>query len=383
MNRSSSAAVSAALLLALPGYAAAESDSPLLKGWYVAPMVSHVNPDNDRRLDSGLGGTLALGYRVSEGFALELYGVYGRLDREPVPSASATMRGGGIGALAFLTDWLDGLYLPFAVGYLQTDSQGLGGDRYKGLSFEAGLGYLLPLAIGRYDFGVRAEGRYRHHNGQDGRLLDEEKAGVQDTLLNLGVQLPFGLRPPEPKPQPEPAHVVEAIAVPDSDGDGVADDRDQCPDTPAGEAVDTTGCPPQPPPCRPPALGERVSLQGCGTGDVIVLRGVHFESDRASLSAHANAILDEVAAELVAHPQIRVEIGGHTDSQGSAAYNQRLSADRAEAVRGYLLGEAVRAEQLTVRGYGQSQPVADNDSEEGRERNRRVELTVLGTAAGD
>jgi OmpA-OmpF porin, OOP family len=380
MIRSSSVAVWAALLLAPPGHAAVEPDSPLLKGWYVAPMYSHVNPDNDRRLGSGQGGTLALGYRVSEGFALELYGVYGRLDREPVPSASATMRGGGIGALAFIADWLGGLYLPFAVGYLQTDPQGLDGDRYKGLSFEAGLGYLFPLAIGRYDFGVRAEGRYRHHNGQDGRLLDEEKAGVQDTLLNLGVQLPFGLRPLEPEAKPEPVHIVEAIAVPDSDGDGVPDDLDQCPDTPAGVAVDTTGCPPPPlpPPCRPPAPGERVSLQGCGTGDVIVLRGVHFESDRASLSALATAILDEVA-----HPHSRVEIGGHTDSQGSAAYNQRLSADRAEAVRGYLLGEAVYAEQLTVRGYGESQPVADNDSEEGRERNRRVELTVLSAAAGD
>jgi OmpA-OmpF porin, OOP family len=383
MKSTSLGAAWAALLLALPLHAAVAADSPLLRGWYVAPMYAYVNPDNNRLLDAGHGGALAFGYRVSEGFAIELYGVYGRLDREPDPSASATISGGGIGALAFLAGWLDGLYLPFAIGYLQADRQGLGGERYDGLSFETGLGYLFPLSVGRYDFAIRAEGRYRHHNGQDGRLLDEKRSGQQDVLANLGLQLPLGLRPPEPEAEPEPVHIVEAIAVPDSDGDGVPDDRDQCPGTPAGATVDASGCPlpPPPPPCGLAGSDEHRSLQGCAAGEVIVLRGVHFPSDQSELTDAATAILDQVVAELRAHPQIRVEIGGHTDSQGAAAYNLRLSTQRADAVRSHLIAGGVQPERLTVRGYGEDQPLADNETDAGRERNRRVELRVIDPAA--
>ncbi len=368
----------AALLFSIPVCAAAEADSPLLQGWYVAPMYSHVKPDNDRMLDADGGGTLAIGKRVSESFALELYGVYGKLDRESGSSEPATMSGGGIGALAFLTDIVPGMYVPFAVGYLQTEHQALGDERYKGLSFEAGLGYLLPLSIGRYDFAVRAEGRYRHHNGQDGRRLDEEPSGLEDMLFNLGFQLPFGLVPLAP--EPEAVRVVEPIVPSDSDGDGVSDDRDQCLNTPSGEAVDATGCSlPSPAPCGMPEPGH-VSLEGCATGDVIVLRGVNFDLNMSSLTSDAMSILGGVARELAARPQIRVEIAGHTDAQGSDAYNQRLSLQRAETVRNYLIGEGVQSEQLTARGYGESRPVDSNDADEGRESNRRVELKIISGA---
>ena len=363
-----------------PVIAEPADDSPLLGGWYAAPMASYIRPDSNRVLDDGLGGTLAVGYRVNPAFAIELYGVYGSADREAAPDGSARMVGGGIGALAFLDELLPGAYLPFAVGHLEVEDNGADVEPYDGLMFEAGIGYLLPLSFGRYDFAIRTEGRFRHHNGQDGRRLDEDASGAQDLIVHLGLQLPFGLVP-EPPP-PEPVRVVEATPPPDGDADGVPDDADQCPDSATGATVDATGCAPPPPPlpvCGPQASGG-IALTGCAAGDAVVLRGVRFASDRAVLAAGAERILDEVATALAAHPVIRVEIGGHTDSRGADTYNARLSARRAEAVRDYLTDSGIAADRLVTRGYGEARPIADNETGEGRSLNRRVELTILSAA---
>ncbi len=105
-----------------------------------------------------------------------------------------------------------------------------------------------------------------------------------------------------------------------------------------------------------------------------VIEGVHFEFDRSTLRPSATATLNQVAAELRQQPGVRYEITGHTDSIGSDAYNQRLSEQRAEAVRAYLVGQGVNAGQLSARGYGETRPVASNETSEGRAQNRRVEI---------
>jgi outer membrane protein OmpA-like peptidoglycan-associated protein len=378
MKMSPLSAIWMVLLLAVPGFvAAADPESPLQHGGYASLMYSHVEPDNDRGVDAGQGGTLSFGYRLSEGFALELYGVYGKLDGKASGSESATMSGGGVGAMAFLGDRLPGVYLPFAVGYLQTDHQAPDGNRYKGLSFEAGLGYLFPVALGRYDFAIRAEGRYRHNDGESGRDLDEKASGLDDVLLNLGVQLPMGLRPVPVAAPVEPVAVVPVQAPADSDGDGVTDDRDQCPNTPAGTAVNEVGCP-LPPPCKPPEAGQKVDLSGCAVGDSIVLRGVNFEYDQATLTVNAQTLLDGVADALKAVPDVAIEVDGHTDSRGDDAYNRNLSERRAQSVMQYLGEHGVDASRMSAVGYGETEPIADNDSDEGRELNRRVELKIVG-----
>jgi len=84
-----------------------------------------------------------------------------------------------------------------------------------------------------------------------------------------------------------------------------------------------------------------------------------------------------VAESLIDWPEIRVEVGGHTDSQGDAGYNQKLSEGRARAVRDYLIRRGVAADRLVARGYGENRPIADNATEMGREMNRRVELTAI------
>jgi outer membrane protein OmpA-like peptidoglycan-associated protein/opacity protein-like surface antigen len=109
----------------------------------------------------------------------------------------------------------------------------------------------------------------------------------------------------------------------------------------------------------------------------IVLEGVHFQSNKAVLLPESSSILDRVAESLMAHPDVKVEVGGHTDSDGSAAANMKLSAKRADAVRDYLVKKGVPASQMTSKGYGETQPISDNKSPEGKAMNRRVELKRL------
>jgi OOP family OmpA-OmpF porin len=160
------------------------------------------------------------------------------------------------------------------------------------------------------------------------------------------------------------AHVDSRGCPMDSDGDGVYDGIDRCPQTPSGTAVDEFGCP-----LAQPLFEEE--------RETLILEGVYFDFNSAKLTLNSKEILDTVAQSLLAWPEVRVEIGGHTDSLGDAGYNQRLSSLRAESVRDYLLERGVPGTQLEARGYGESEPIDDNRSEEGRAKNRRVVLREL------
>ena len=144
----------------------------------------------------------------------------------------------------------------------------------------------------------------------------------------------------------------------DTDGDGVADPRDRCPGTASSMRVDASGCP----------------ILFTTERAAVVLRGVTFETGRSTLRADSYAVLDIVAASLVANPEITIEVGGHTDNTGAATTNTRLSQARADAVRAYLASKGVAAARMTARGYGSTQPVAPNGTVAGRAQNRRVEL---------
>ncbi len=143
--------------------------------------------------------------------------------------------------------------------------------------------------------------------------------------------------------------------------------------------------PPPPPPCEAPLVGQAMNLQGCKIGDVIVLRGVKFMFDKSVLTLNAKALLDGVAEALTRRPDIKVAILGHTDSKGSDSYNQRLSEQRAQSARQYLIERGIEAGRMLAVGLGETQPIADNTSDEGREENRRVELKVTerGPEGGD
>jgi len=150
-------------------------------------------------------------------------------------------------------------------------------------------------------------------------------------------------------PPPPPAPV--AVAPADADGDGVVDADDLCPDTPKGDRVGSHGC-------------------SCD-----VSRQVQFAFDSAELTAEGRATLDEMAETLRRLNFISGTVIGHTDSVGSDAFNQGLSVRRAESVASYLAGKGIGRDRLTATGKGESQPIADNGTDEGRALNRRVVIT--------
>ncbi len=153
----------------------------------------------------------------------------------------------------------------------------------------------------------------------------------------------------------------------DSDGDGVHDGIDQCPNTPRGVRVDARGC-----------EVSKMEQEMLDTG-MIRLDMIHFQSGKAALKPDSYPSLDEVGKILSKWGDLRIEVGGHTDSQGSAKFNEKLSGERASAVRDYLLANfpKIKPSQLTAKGYGESQPIADNGTKAGRAKNRRVEFKVL------
>ena len=189
---------------------------------------------------------------------------------------------------------------------------------------------------------------------------DSDKDGVPDSLDKC-PNTPSGIQ-------------VDGNGCPiahDTDGDGVVDSQDRCPNTPPGSRVDQFGClllfepvtpaPPGAPPARP----------------TLILQGVNFQTGRSVLTRESYAVLDQVAASLVANPQIRIEIAGYTDSTGGKMMNLRLSMGRAGAVQHYLARKGVSPLRMRARGFGASGYIAPNSTAEGRAKNRRVELHKL------
>jgi OOP family OmpA-OmpF porin len=211
----------------------------------------------------------------------------------------------------------------------------------------------------------------------------------------------------------------EVVARPtDSDGDGVSDDLDRCPNTPAGEPVDDSGCPPekdsdkdgvldeddaclQTPAgievdssgcnrdsdgdgvvnaedqCSDTAQGVEIDVNGCEIKAEIQLPSVQFKTNSDQLRAGSESVLNDTVQTLINNPKLIIEVAGYTDSHGNTDYNRGLSERRAKTVRNYLVERGVSTEGLTAVGYGESNPVADNGTRDGRVQNRRVVLRIL------
>lgn len=169
----------------------------------------------------------------------------------------------------------------------------------------------------------------------------------------------------------------------DSDGDGVPDSRDRCAGTKAGAKVNQYGCEMDADgdgvvdgmdKCANTPKGVPVDNNGCELEKEYELHGVNFEFDSAKLMGSSTAVLNDAAKILKRKDGLRVVVAGHTDSRGNDNYNMGLSQRRAQAVADYLVSRGVNASHLTVKGFGETQPVADNSTEAGRAANRRVEL---------
>jgi OmpA-OmpF porin, OOP family len=156
--------------------------------------------------------------------------------------------------------------------------------------------------------------------------------------------------------------------LPDGDKDGVPDATDACPTEPGVKPPSGNGCPKPP---LPPAT--TLAQQA-----IVLSQQVQFETGTAVLRPESDRVLSEVARILAEHPEVElVEVQGHTDEVGTADYNRQLGLARATSVVDWLAQHGTKRERLTPKGYGSDRPVADNTSEDGRQKNRRVEFKIL------
>jgi len=322
-------------------------------GFYVAPLLSYTLTDKSRGngTGNGVGGILAAGNRFEgEPVSFELEGYYTSL--------------GGTGDQHFEGGNLSLLFQPSLIWNSLPNLYGLIGAGAHGpgrtaLLLDGGLGYYYPIQLFHRHLLLRAETRFRLDREHPPAASTVDPTSYDDILFNLGVQIPLG---PEPVAEViRPQESVEVVPV----------------EEPPAPTPITAAPPAAPPPCPSSAASETLNLGGCGTGDVIVLDGVNFDYNKDSLMPGASRILDGVVRELQTQPRIHVEIGGHTDGRGGDAYNLALSERRAERVRQYLVQQGVDASRLSAHGYGKTQPIASNATDEGRARNRRVELKIV------
>ncbi|GJM12107.1 MAG: porin [Pseudohongiella sp.] len=161
---------------------------------------------------------------------------------------------------------------------------------------------------------------------------------------------------------PRPAAAPAPAADPDSDGDGVPDSRDRCPNTPRNLAVDADGCP--------------IPVEEVATVELMV----NFDFDRSEVKPEYFSEIEEVADFMARFPDIDIELEGHTDSRGTEAYNLGLSDRRVAAVRQVMIDRFnVAPNRVSSRGFGESQPIASNDTDAGRAQNRRVMTVIVNT----
>jgi OOP family OmpA-OmpF porin len=171
----------------------------------------------------------------------------------------------------------------------------------------------------------------------------------------------------------------------DSDKDGVPDFRDKCPGTPAGVAVDKDGCPLDSDKdgvpdyldkCPGTPAGVAVDNDGCPIPPekVSMTLAIQFDSGKADIKSKYHEEIGKVADFLKKYPKATGTIEGHTDNVGKAAMNQKLSLQRAESVRNYIVQKfGIDPARLSAKGYGMTRPIADNKTAEGRKKNRRIE----------
>jgi OmpA-OmpF porin, OOP family len=148
---------------------------------------------------------------------------------------------------------------------------------------------------------------------------------------------------------------------PDNDKDTVLDVQDQCPNEPGSTSTQPLGCPTNP----------FVVVTDC---EVKITQQIHFEYNKDKIRPESFPILDAVVEVLQKNPEIKIEVQGHTDNRGGAAYNKDLSNRRAGSVRKYLVGKGVQNERLTSIGYGFDRPIVDNTTDQNRALNRRVQF---------
>ena len=412
-----------AATVALSGAEDAFADAEAGQG-YFSVMGSYIDDDRQRVVDDSINGfQISMGKALNDHWNLEVMLAAASPENTnpilPDPDQEHLSLGLDLQRV-FMRSERFSPYLHVGAGVMEVDPVS-GAKRERGGMYSAGAGFYLDL----FSSNVALRGEFRH------RIERSGPTDMTDNLVSLGLHIPFGPGTPDfvdsdgdgvsdgmdrcpntpagarvdaygcevdsdgdgvvdskDKCPGTPAGVrVNADGCPaDSDGDGVTDDKDKCPGTPAGAAVDADGCEldsdgdgvvDRLDECPGTAEGVQVDIKGCEIKEEITLEGVNFESNSDRLLPGAESILNDAAATLNKNPTIKVEVAGHTDSDGAADYNEGLSARRAQTVHDYLAANGVDVDRMSVRGYGESQPIADNSTAAGKAQNRRVVLRIV------
>lgn len=318
-------------------------------GFYLAPGLQWMDFDDTVELKKDTDGFLGIGYDFTERLSVEL-NIFD-LDSERAG-------GGNVDVDHFKLDFIYdlgvdlGVFDPFVVA-------GLGNTNFEGnndtvVAFGGGLSYQISD-----HWSWRTALRSFMHQGRDREDYD---IGIDSALVyrfkaNKKPRSEVA-RPPTAAARPAAAPAPEA----DADKDGVPDSRDKCPNTPRNYAVDADGCP------IPEDEEARIELM------------VNFDFDRSEVKPQYFSEIEEVTDFMEKFPDIDIVLEGHTDSRGTAAYNQGLSERRVAAVRKVMIDRfKVQADRISVKGFGESQPIASNETDAGRAQNRRVMTVIINT----
>jgi OOP family OmpA-OmpF porin len=368
----------AATTFAFAGIQSAHADAEAGQG-YFSFMGSYIDDDSRRGLEDAVnGGQLGMGYAISEtiNFEAMLSVATPKSSRSGQPGEEHTALGIDFQRVFRRAEYFSP-YLLLGLSSFTIDQSGGGGES-NGAAYAFGAGFYLSP----FKSNVAIRGEFRR------RLEYASPDKMRDSLFSVGLQIPFGPATPQwvdtdgdgvedgsdncPN-TPAGAQVDVWGCELDSDGDGVKNSKDQCPGTPSGVAVDANGCPND-------SDGDGVSddmdeCPGTPAGQPVDAKGCELDDDGDGVVNRL--VLNLVAETLLKYPEIKVEVQGHTDSDGAAEYNESLSARRAQTVSDYLASKGVDAGRMTVRGYGELQPVADNTTAAGKAQNRRVVLRIL------
>lgn len=326
-------------VFAVPGLASAgQADH-----WYIAPELGVFSPDYRRGLeDQDWAYGLAFGRELNQYFNVELNLEGSRLSGRTGPRLQTTDAMVDLLGILYRNDTV-APYIRVGLGAI--DNQLRGSPQKSDLGADTGVGAYINLwrsADQTQAFSLRPEIKVRWDNSGH--------YNYGDYIADIGFQYSFGGAPAEAAPPaPPPPPVVKPAPAPA----------------------------PAPAPVAAPAPAAAPAPSIVPSSGSIILKGVTFAFNSARLNSSSDTVLDEVAGALKAHPQLRVQLQGYTDSVGSLKYNMRLSQHRAESVRQYLIGAGVGAGQLEARGFGPHDPIDTNRTALGRAHNRRVVLEVL------
>ena len=400
-------AIIVAVGLLLFGLGAGSATAEITPGMFsLSPLIGGYFFEGNQNLKENLVYGIGLGYHFTRNWAAE--GLFNFVDSENDPG------GGDVNVFLYR---LEGLYhffpnnklvpyLAAGIGAITMDPNVGPNDTDFLADYGAGLKYFITDK-------VALRGDIRH-------VIPFDR--VQNNLMvTAGLTFLFGGEAPVQKTEAraEKAQVV-AKAPEDSDGDGVYDARDQCPGTPAGAKVNDVGCPfdsdgdgvfDYRDKCPGTPAGAPVDNVGCpldsdGDGvpdyldqhpntqaglkvdeygrpilqkeEISIKLLIEFDFDKNDIRAIYHEKIKEAADFMQRHPQAEAKIAGHTDSLGPDEYNLTLSERRAESVKKYFVDNfGISAHRFTTMGYGESQPIATNNSKDGRQKNRRAVTVVI------